>query len=179
VPFTYGPLDPGTLTDAAKKALGGPAPMKMMAARGLAPLKPADLAVVLYHLALDADAALKGAAEKTAGELPEKILGGALADASLDRNVLDFFALKVVAKPALVEAILLNKNTADETVADMVPKLGEKELELVATNEQRLLRHPPVIGALYMNPKARMSTVDRAVELGVRNNDPGRGAPAG
>jgi hypothetical protein len=41
---------------------------------------------------------------------------------------------------------------------------------MVAVNEQRLLRAPAIIGALYMNKKARMSTVDRAVELAVRNN---------
>jgi hypothetical protein len=40
---------------------------------------------------------------------------------------------------------------------------------LIATNEQRLLRCPEIIGAMYGNPKARMSTVDRAVELAVRS----------
>jgi hypothetical protein len=33
-----------------------------------------------------------------------------------------------------------------------------------------LLRHPEIIAAMYTNKDARMSTVDRAVELAVRNN---------
>ena len=36
-------------------------------------------------------------------------------------------------------------------------------------NEQRLLRHPAIIEALYLNKHVRMSTVDRAVELAARN----------
>jgi hypothetical protein len=149
--------------------LGGPAPLKLMAARGLAPLKPSELATVLYQLSLDADAALKSAAEKSAAELPEKIIGPALADAALDPRVLDFFAERVSTKPALVEVLLLNRAVADETILELTPRLGEKQLELVAVNEQRLLRAPAIIGALYMNRKARISTVDRAVELAVRN----------
>jgi hypothetical protein len=173
------PLDPATLSDPAKKALGAAGPMKMMAARGLAPLpRPADMASVLYQLSLDGEEPIKAAAEKTAGELPDKILAPALADASLDPRVLDFFAGKVAQKPALVEAILLNKNTADETVRDLATKLGERELEIVAGNEQRMLRHPAIIAALYLNPKCRMSTVDRAIELAVRNKVQVPGIPS-
>ncbi len=164
------PLEPAALSDAARRALGGPGAMKMMAARGLAPLpRPADLVSVIYQLALDADGAVQAAAEKTAGELPEKILAGALADPALDGRVLDFFAAKVVSRAPLIEAILLNRNTADETIEDLASKVGELHVEIVAANEQRLIRAPGIIQALYMNPKARMSTVDRALELAVRN----------
>lgn len=177
--LAHTPLDPATLSDAARKALGGPGPLKLMAARGLAPLpRPADLASVLYQLALEAEAAVKGAAEKTAGELPEKILGGALADSTLDPRVIDWFAPKVLGKATLVEAILLNRSTADETIRELATKLGERELDIIAQNEQRLLRHPAIIGAMYMNPSARMSTVDRAVELAVRNQVTVPGIPA-
>ena len=165
------PLDITALSDGARKVLTGPPPLKLMAARGLAPLKPAELASVIYHLSLAGagDQAIQAAAEKSSTELPEKILAAALADPTLDPRVIDFYALRLVGKPVLVEAVLLNRATADATVLEMAPRLGEKELELVAVNEQRLLREPAIIGALYMNKKARMSTVDRAVELAVRN----------
>jgi len=179
VPLAHTPLDAQTLSEPAKKALGAAGPMKLMAARGLAPLpRPADIANVVYSLSLDADAPVASAAQKTAGDLPEKVLIGALADAALDPRVLDFFALRVVGKPQLVEALLLNKNTADETFKDLAGKLDERELEIIAQNEQRLLRSPAIIGALYMNPKTRMSTVDRAVELAVRNKVTVPGVPS-
>jgi hypothetical protein len=179
VPLHHTPLAAQTLSEPAKKALGAAGPMKLMAARGLAPLpRASDIANVIYSLSLDAEASVASAAQKTAGELPEKVLIGALADATLDPRVLDFFALRVLGKPQLVEALLLNKNTPDETFKDLAGKLDERELEIIAQNEQRLLRSPAIIGALYMNPKTRMSTVDRAVELAVRNQVTVPGVPS-
>jgi len=177
VPLDHIPLDPGSVPEGARKVLSGPPPMKLMAARGLAPLKPTELAVVLYHLAIGADAPLATASEKSIVELPERILAGALGDPALDPRVLDFFARRIAGKPALVEIVLLNRQTADRTVLELVPRLGERELEIVAVNEQRLLRLPAIIGALYMNAKARMSTVDRLVELAVRNDVENPGIP--
>jgi hypothetical protein len=179
MPLPRTPLDPATLSDAARKALAGQGPLKLMAARGLAPLpRPADLVSVMYSLTLDADKVVAQAAEKSADGLPEKVLAAALADVSLDPRVLDFFAPKVATKPVLAEALLLNKITADETVVELTARLGEREIELVAGNEQRLLRCPAIIGAMYMNTRARMSTVDRAVELAVRNKVVVPGIPA-
>jgi hypothetical protein len=154
-----------------------PAAMKMMAAKGLAPLKPAELATALYQLALDGDDAVKAAALKSAIETPEKILGAALAEA-LDARVLDFFARRCVSKPKLLETVLLNKATADETFKHLAGLVQEEQLEMIAKNEERLLRHPPIIAALYLNPKTRMSTVQRAVELAVRNGVKVEGIPA-
>jgi hypothetical protein len=165
----YTPLEPSALTAAAQRALG-PGPGRSMAARGLLPLAPADQLAVLYQLALDPDANLANAARATAGGLPEKLLTGTLADTSLDPRVLDYFGTLVTDKPAAFEAVVLNPSTGDATIAKLAAKAGQKEVELIATNEQRLLRHPDIIAAMYMNRHARMSTIDRVVELAVRNN---------
>ncbi|HUH01993.1 MAG TPA: hypothetical protein VML75_08340 [Kofleriaceae bacterium] len=163
------PVDPASLTEAARKVVA-PGPMKMMAARGLAPLSdPADLVTVLYQLSLDPDAQIAESARAQVEQLPDRILEGALGQPVLDRLVLDFFADKVRNKAALLELIILNSATADETLAELAAVVGAREVDLIATNEQRLLRHPAIIGALYSNLKARMSTVDRAVELAIRN----------
>jgi hypothetical protein len=175
-PLDWTPL--ADVGDGVRKVLAGPPAIRLMAAKGLAPLRPVELASVLYHLAQPGgDAKVQEAAEKSVAELPEKILAPALADAGLDARILDFFAAKLHAKPALVEAIVLNRATADATITELVPRLGERELELVAVNEQRLLRTPAIIGALYMNTRARMSTVDRCVELAVRNQVTVPGVP--
>lgn len=177
--LAHTPLDPATLSEGVKKALGTAGPARMMAARGMLPLpRPGDLLVVLYSLAQDAEAAVAQAAQKSAAELPEKLLAPGLADATLDPRVLDFFAPRALGKGAAEEALLLNRAVADETIKTLAARLDEQAVELVAQNEQRLLRAPAIIGALYMNPKARMSTVDRAVELAVRNNLTVPGIPA-
>ncbi len=176
--LTHTPLDVGQLSPAAQKALG-PGPMRMMAARGLAPLpRPADLVTVLYQLSCDADAKIKAAATKSAKELPDKVLSGALPDASLDPRVLDFYAGHTAKRQGVIDLIILNQTTADETIAELAARAGEREVDLIAGNEQRMLRHPAIIGAMYMNRFARMSTVDRAVELAVRNEVKVPGIPA-
>lgn len=161
------PLAPGELSAAAQKAVAS-GPTKMMAARGLMPLSPADQATVLYQLALDPEAAIASAARATAAGLPEKILVGVMGS-RYDARVLDFFAMLHLDKPAVLETAILNGATADETIAALATRAGAREIDVIAQNEVRLLRHPEIIGAMYLNPKARMSTVDRAVELAVRN----------
>jgi hypothetical protein len=168
-----------TLAPTVERAVGpkAPAPLRLMAARGLAPLPPADLAVALYQLSFADDETVKSAAFKTAAELPDKILLGALGEA-LDARVLDFFARRVFAKPPLLERVLLNRATSDETFRHLATLVDEAGLEFIAKNEERLLRHPPIIAALYLNPKTRMSTAQRALELAVRNNVRVEGIPA-
>lgn len=163
------PLDASQLSPGAQRALAA-GPSRMMAARGLMPLPPADQAAVLYQLSLDGDGTLVQAARATAGGLPEKVLAAMLSDGSLDARVIDFFAEVAADKAGVFQVIVMNPGTADATVARLASRASAQEVDLIAQNEQRLLRHPEIIGAMYMNRRARMSTIDRVVELAVRNN---------
>jgi hypothetical protein len=165
----HSPLLPSQLSPAVQKALG-PGPARMMAARGMAPLPPAEQLTVLYQLSLDPDANISTAAKATALGLPDKLLVGALGDGTLDPRVLDLFARLVGDKAAVFDAIVQNAKVADETIAALAQRGGAREVDRIAANEQRLLRYPEIIAAMYLNKQARMSTVDRAVELAVRNN---------
>jgi hypothetical protein len=162
------PLDLASLSPAVQKALA-PGPGRMMASRGMVPLPPAEQVAVLYQLAIDADTGLATAARATAVGLPDKMLGGALADPKLDARVLDLFAELVGQKGVAFDAIVGNPAVADPTIARLAAAAGAREIDRIATNEQRLLRHPEIIAAMYTNKQARMSTVDRVVELAVRN----------
>jgi len=164
------PLEQSVFAADAQKALASPQ-SKMMAARGLIPVaRPRDLLALLYQLSIDPDEKIAGAATGSARALPDPVLRGGLADSQLDARVLDLFAALLTAAPAARELIIGNPATADETMAAIAARGSAAEVDLIATNEQRLLRAPAIIGALYMNPKTRMSTVDRAVELAVRND---------
>lgn len=163
------PLNLAQLSPGAQKALGA-GPSRMMAARGLLPLPPAEQLSVLYQLSIDADAAISQSARATAAGLPEKLLAGTLGDSKLDPRVLDLFAQLVASKPAALDALVSNPSTSDPTMATIAGRVGAREVDLIANNEQRLLRHPEIISAMYMNKQARMSTVDRIVELAVRND---------
>jgi hypothetical protein len=167
IPHT--PLDVAQLSAAAQRALG-PGPGRMMAARGLMPLPPADQVAVLYQLSLDTESNLANSARATAAGMPEKLLAGTLAAPAIDARVLDFFADLLADKPSVFDAIALNPTVADGTIATLAGRAGSREVDQIAQNEQRLLRHPEIIAAMYMNRRARMSTIDRVVELAVRNN---------
>ena len=163
------PLDVARLSPAAQRALG-PGPGRTMAARGLLPLAPADQVAVLYQLSLDAESNLAQSARATAAGLPDKLLAGALAQPTTDPRILDFFAQLIADKPAVFDAIALNPAVADQTIATLAGRAGSRKVDQIAHNEQRLLRHPEIIAAMYMNRRARMSTIDRVVELAVRNS---------
>ena len=146
----------------------GPAPVRMMAAKGLVPLGPGDLLTVLYQLSYDPDGQVAAAAGQKSGELPDNIVSGALGG-ELDPRVIDFYSDKMARNEACLQIIALNQATADETIARVARKSSESLSEIIATNEQRLLRCPQIIEHLYNNRQARMSTVNRAIELAVRN----------
>ncbi|MEJ7603492.1 MAG: hypothetical protein WKG01_36740 [Kofleriaceae bacterium] len=167
IPHT--PLDVSRLSAAAQRALG-PGPGRTMAARGMLPLPPADQICVLYQLAIEGDPLIAQSARLTASGLPEKLVAGTLSDPTTDPRVLDYFGQLAIDKPAVFDTIVLNPATADPTIATLAAKAGAREIDLIAQNEQRLLRHPEIITAMYMNRRARMSTIDRVVELAVRNH---------
>ncbi len=168
--LSHTPLDPTRLSPTAQKALA-PGATRMMAARGLVPLpKPAELLSVLYQLSIEIDATLAMAAQASAEGLPEKIVAGALGDPELDPRVHDWIAPRCVASPALCDALITAPAIADDTIAVLAATGDARAVDLIATNEQRLLRTPAIIAAMYGNARARMSTVDRAVELAIHNH---------
>jgi hypothetical protein len=67
---------------------------------------------------------------------------------------------------------------APETVAAAAAIASEAVGELIATNEERMVAHPSIICALYMNKAIRMSTADRILELAVRSGIRLDGIPA-
>ncbi len=164
------PLDADVLaglSPAAHKALA-PGPGRLMAARGLMPLPhPRELLTVLYQVAV-IDPALTTAAVATADGAPESVLRSALSDSATDPRVLDWLVARATRTAALFEALVLNPSTADATIVDLAGRADAGGVDLIAGNEIRLGRCPDIIAALFHNPQARMSTVDRTIEAAVR-----------
>ncbi len=164
-------LAPEQMSEGLRKVVGpgAPAALKMMAARGLAPLKPAEQVTALYQISLEPDEALKAAATKSASELADRVLTTALSEA-LDPRVLHFLSERLLARHGLYEALILNRALADESVVLLAASATERELEIIGVNEERILRCPAILTAMYMNRATRQSTIDRLVELCARNH---------
>ena len=77
-----------------------------------------------------------------------------------------------------LEKILYNQVTHDATFVRLAGRVAERETEIIVQNESRLLRCPSIVLALFMNKQARMSSVNRAIELCARNNVRVEGIPA-
>jgi hypothetical protein len=171
------PLASETLPPSVAAVVRGAVPAKMMAVRGMAPLRPAELLIVMYQLSFDEDAAVKSAATAAPVGLPDRIVLTPLGE-SLPPQVLHFFAEHLPAtRQQALEKILYNPVTADETFVLLARTLDERGLEIVFQNEVRLLRCPAIVETLYFNKRARMSSVTRALELCARNNVRPEGIP--
>ncbi len=67
-----------------------------------------------------------------------------------------------------IAELLADPGAADDAIARAAATAGAADLELVACEEARLLRHPPIVAALFANRSAPMALVNRAVAACVR-----------
>jgi len=146
-----------------------PGPVKLMAARGVIPgAKPGDIVTVVSVLAGSEDAKLAEVARTTLSKLPPPILQGALT-ADLPGSVIAELARAYPNEHEVVTALLRMPRIGTDALETMATAADERAGELIATNEELMLKHPTVIEKLYMNKRVRMSTADRLVELAVRH----------
>lgn len=173
------PLPVDALPDGIKRFGNpdAPTPARTMAAKGMVPVRGADLVTLLVQLSADADSNVAKAAGETLEGLPQPVLYAA-CEAQLHPAVLDALARKLGRDAEVLERVIPNRNTPDATVARVAARCDEHMAELIATNQERLLRSPGIIEALYKNRHTRMSTADRLVELAARNGVELKGIPA-
>ncbi len=164
-------VDLEKLPGPAKKILGpdAPPPLRLMAAKGIIPgLRPADVVTVVALLADNADEKVAETARQTFANLPPPILNGALAG-ELESAIIVRLAQAYAKNHDVVEKLIRLPNIDGEALEHLASQADERSGELIATNEQLMLRFPLTIEKLYMNKRVRMSTADRLLELAVRN----------
>jgi len=145
-----------------------PARLKDMMASGLVPLKPVVQICALYQIAMCEEGALRDKAVQSARSLPNTSVSQLVRQPMLPQ-VLDWLATIYAGDKQILRGILLNSVTDDETVLRVADTADEATCDLIAQNQTRLLRSPSLIEALYFNPSARASTVDRMLDFAARN----------
>jgi hypothetical protein len=149
---------------------GAPLPVQMMAARGVIPgAKPHEIVIAISVLAGREDEKLRETARNALAKLPPPILNGALG-ADLPGSVIAQLAGLYANQHEITEQLLRMPRITGPALELMASGADERTGELIATNEELMLKHPVVIEKLYMNKRVRMSTADRLIELCVRNN---------
>ena len=142
-----------------------PQPARLAAARGLLPLPQSDLLEVLVALCLSDDSEIaEAAAETLQSEPPEDLLIAAKADDTAP-SVLAYLATLQSGDSELHEAAILNARTPDEALAKLAASATDSALiELIAINQQRLVRFPKIIEAILVNPARSVEAERRARE---------------
>lgn len=140
-----------------------PQPARLAAARGMLPLQQNDLLEVLVALATSDDEQISSAATETLqSETPENLLLAAKA-ADTSPNVLAYLATHK-GTHEVYEATILNSRTPDEAIAKLASNTANGSLlELIAVNQQRLVRHPEIIDAILGNA-ARSGEAERRAQ---------------
>ncbi len=164
-------IDTSVLPGPAQRMLAenAPLPLRMMAAKGIAPgLKPEAIVTLVCVFAGNSNAELAATARHTLEAFPEPILQGALAT-DLQTRVLEWLAEVHHGDAAVVSRLLAARNISSEALELVAERANEALGEIVAASDSVLLRFPRVIEKLYMNKRVRMSTADRLVDLAVRN----------
>ncbi len=144
-----------------------PKPARLLAAKGVLPLPPRELVIVLAGLCLADDEEVAQAAAGTLGKLPAKVLEGALT-AGLPPSALGALAPLLVAHEPLLLQLVLDKDTPDEVVAEVAAKAPAAVVEAIAGNQERCLRSSAIVHALAASEDLLCSSRDRLFDFLVR-----------
>jgi len=142
-----------------------PQPARLAAARGRLPLPQNDLLEVLVALTKAADPEIASAAVETLSEETNENLTVVARAEETARPVLSYLATRANGSRELHEATVLNKNTPDEALAKLASTTTDTALlELIALNQERLVRSPELIEAILGNQAKSSEAERRATE---------------
>lgn len=146
-----------------------PAAAKMLMARAVVPMSPNELGVALAVLARDSDEEIAKTARASLIDMPEVVLQDLMSNSELNGAVLDVFAHIFEDKLSFLQRLVANRSCYDETVRWMARKLKGTILDLIASNQVRLVRQPEIIVALVKNTATPTPLLARVCETAIRN----------
>ncbi len=150
---------------AAIRSGSAPAQAKMAAARGALPLPPEDLLEILVVLCQDQDVDLRSTAIKSLNEFDANRMREVVKLTATPTDVLQYLCTWRGGKKDFYEAMVLNDSTPDRGMSELARWNKDGSLlELIAINQERMIRHPEIISALIENKASTPEAVRRATE---------------
>lgn len=165
-PITPEFLPPNMIKHVDPKA---PVPLRMMAAKALVPLSPADMLSVLFMLSYDPDQGVRDQVQKTASTLPDRTAASGFRDEEVHPPTLGYFLRLYGQNDTYAEMLILNGNTPDDAVAAVAEGCSKRTAETIGQNQLRLLRHDGIIRSLAKNPNAVGALIDGVCDFAVRS----------
>lgn len=144
---------------------GAPLPLRFAAARGALPLPRAALTRLYLHLRTDPDEGVRFEAESSLGQLTAEFLLEVLSDPACDPVVLEHFVPMAVRDQQLAERVVFHSNANANTLSILASAGNAAVLDLVLTNQERLLKTPGLIDKLSVNPALRADQRGRLLDM--------------
>jgi len=150
-----------------ERILGGSAPLTMRAAaaRGALPLPRGVLARLHLHLLNDPEEQIRRDSEASLSGLTGNDLREVLADPTCAPEVLRHFATHALKDEAMAEAVVFHPAVPDDALFVMASRGNATIIDLVLTNQQRLLKTPRLLDTLTVNPSLRPDQRGRILDL--------------
>ncbi|HYP50936.1 MAG TPA: hypothetical protein VEQ34_08355, partial [Pyrinomonadaceae bacterium] len=156
-----------TTNPAAKAVISGAAPRaaRLAAAKGNLPLPLVDFLEVLAFLSTDQDAEIAESARETFRSQPTGNLLTVVSTEGTAEKVLSLVAETDSFDRKIYESVVSNLKTPDESILKLARKTSDPSLlDLVTVNQQRLIRTPEILDAVFSNPAATTDAVRRVQE---------------
>jgi hypothetical protein len=150
-----------------ERILAGDAPdaIRLGAARGALPIPQQDLIYVQICLLKDALPAVAQAATDSLAKLTTDGLLPIFRDAACDPIVIDHFARAGKLEGAALEAAVAHPAISDATLESLAAGAPAETLNLIVTNEVRIIRNPRLLELLRANRALRADDRRRLAEL--------------
>lgn len=142
-----------------------PEALRLNAARGALPIPGADLVYLQVRLVADPAPAVAAAALDSLGRLTPDTLAPVLRDARCAPEVLDHFARGGSLAPDLLAAVVAHPAIADATLETLAETGDAETLNLIVTNEVRVIASPGLLARLRASPKLSPDNRRRLAEL--------------
>jgi len=146
-------------------AASAPEAIRLTAARGALPLPLQDLIYAQIRLLDDALPAVVQAATGSLADLADDALLPIVGDPACDPIVLDYFVRAGRLRGDALEAAIAHPAVLDDTLAALAASAPTETLNLIVTNEVRLIRNPHLLEVLRGNPQLSGDNRRRLAEL--------------
>ncbi len=155
-----------TLSPEAERYARRDAPLQVrqLASRGVLPLPPIELATVLFVLTRDPDAEIKDRARQSLENLPEGVRNEVLSGPA-HPALLSWLGHAWKDHADRMERLALNPAADDATSTFLATLPHKRVVDIVANNQQRLLRCPDIVEALGANPLTGRAAIDRILSF--------------
>jgi hypothetical protein len=143
-----------------------PKKVRMMIARGLAPLPPGEMIEFLVRLLNDSDAEVSSQAEKTLASWDKEEILVQLRSPDCAPSILGYCAAAADSEPVL-QAVLANPSSPNELIQSLAATIPLHLLEVLLDNRVRIIEFPKILDGIRKNPAATPEVLRLAQEIEV------------